>query len=555
MNNINKLKVVSILDEFSYECLKYECNLIQLDIEKWKYQLINEDPDFLFVESAWLGKEGRWRHTVTGENNRMEDLINACNDMNIPTVFWNKEDPIFFENFIKTAKHFDYVFTTDEGCIERYKKILGHNNVYVLLFAAQPKLHNPIDKGKNPLGKVAFAGTWHKKHSQREKNMEMLLKPALQYGLHIYDRMYYSRFKYRYGFPDLYQPYIKKPIPYLKIASIYKKYYIFLNVNFIKSSITMFSRRVFELLACGTNVISSYSIGIEKMFSNIVTLCKTEEDVKKYLKFLLYHKELRDRLSIRGQREVFKKHTYRHRMETILEKMGLGYKKREIPGVSIIACINSPNKIENVFSNFERQNYKKKELIIILNNNSMKVEEWKKPYDHVKVFIMNERKSLGECFNFAINKARYPYISKFEDDDYYAPEFLGDLMDAFEYTDAHIVGKQTYYSYVEGSKTLAIRFPNLENQYVNSLCESAFIMKKEIWKQIKFTDMTVRTVKIFFEDCIKSGKKLYSVDRFNYVYMKSPLINEYISKIEDEEFLRKCKIIRNIDNYIKHITV
>jgi spore maturation protein CgeB len=547
VNTINKLKVVSIVDEFSYECLKYECNLIQLDGEKWKYQLINENPDLLFVESAWLGKGGKWVRRITGEkeNNIMEDLINTCNEMNIPTVFWNKEDPIFFENFIETAKFFDYVFTTDEGCIGTYKRILGHSNVYVLPFAAQPKLHNPIDRGKKPLGKVAFAGTWHKMYSEREKNMEMLLEPACKYGLHIYDRMYYSKFKYRYGFPDLYKSYIKKPVHYLKIPSIYKNYNTFLNVNFTKNSATMFSRRVFELLACGTNVISSYSLGIEKMFLNIVKLCRSKEDVKKHLKFLLYDKELRDRLSVRGQREVFKKHTYRHRMETILEKIGLNYKRREIPGVSIITCINRPNKIENVFSNFERQNYKKKELILILKDDSINIEEWKKrekSYDYVKVFIMDEEKSLGECVNFAMDQARYPYVSNFHEDDYYAPEFLGDLMNPFEYTDAHIVGKQTYYSYMEESETLGVEFPNFENQYVNSLCESAFIMKKEIWNQIKFNHINIKTFKMFFQDCINNGKKLYSADRFNYVYMKPQTTSE-------------CKIVRYMGNYIKHIIV
>ncbi|QZY57027.1 glycosyltransferase family protein [Crassaminicella profunda] len=558
----NKLKVASILDKFSYECFKHEMQLISLDINDWENIIISKKPKMLLVESAWEGNNGKWTNKIaninTTNDKTLENLVCTCRKYNIPTVFWNKEDPLFFSYFIESAKLFDYVFTTEEACIEEYKKIIGHNNIYVLPFAAQPKIHNPINRGRISLGKVAFAGTWYKKFPERIKDMKMILKPAFKYNLHIYDRMHHCTKDDNYKFPTTYQSYIKGSLSYEQMIRTYKKYDVFLNVNLVKNSLTMFSRRIFELLASGINVISSYSQGIERMLPGIVKLCKSEEDVNKYLDILLNNKELRERLSIIGQREVFYKHTYEHRIETILEKAGLSYEKKEIPGISIITCTNRIDNIEKIFNNFQRQNYKKKELIIILNNNSMnlkQLENQAKSYNNVKVFQLDERKSLGKCLNFAIKHTSYGYISKFDDDNYYAPEFLGDLMNAFKYTNADVVGKYTYYAYLEGSNTLVVRFPNLENRYVDFLCGSAFIMKKKVWEEIKFTDTTVKTMAIFSKDCVSRGIRLYSTDRFNYVYSKQHSMNEYICEIDDDEFLRKCNIVMYTKNYVPHITV
>ena len=378
------IKVACILDMFSYECLKYECNLIQLEPYNWEKILLIEKPDFLLVESAWKGINESWRSKVAylskSQDKTLENLVKFCKKNKIPTVFWNKEDPYHFQLFIPAARLFDYIFTSDVSCVERYKETLGHKHVYVLPFGAQVKIHNPIDKDKEKIGEIAFAGTWYNNgHFTRRKNMEIILKPALKYNLHIYDRNYNSNINSNYRFPYIYQLHNKGCIPYKQMIKVYKKYNIFLNVNSMDDSLTMFSRRVFELLACGTNVVSSYSLGIKNMFSGIVKLSRNEEDTRKYIELLLNDKELRDRLSLRGQREIFRKHTYTHRFQSILDKIGILYKKKCNPGVSIIiTTTNKSNNTNMLFENYKRQQYENKELIIILHNNTMNLELYQK---------------------------------------------------------------------------------------------------------------------------------------------------------------------------------
>lgn len=562
-SEILKLKVACILDEFSYEWFSYECNLIQISPNNWKDTLIKEKPDLLFVQSAWHGYKGMWRRKINNldvkKPSELKDLVDYCKQNSIPTVFWNIEDPYHFQAFIESAKLFEYIFTTDENSIPKYKKILGHDNVYVLPFAAQPKIHNPIGKDKEELGKIAFAGTWYKMgHEDRKKDMEIILKPALNYNLHIYDRMLNYNLNDSYKYPQIYRPYIKGSCIYGEMNLVYKKYPIFLNVNTVQDSPTMFSCRVFELIACGTNVISGYALGIEKMLPGIVKLCKTKEDTIKYLDMLINSKQIRERLSLLGQREVFNKHTYTQRFETILDKVGVKNKNSNISGVSIITCANGFRYINNVFDNFQRQGYEKKELIIILNNNNMNLEAWKEKaegYDNVKVFQLDESKSLGEYLNYGTDKANFGYISKFSEDDYYAPEFIGDLMNAFKYTDADIVGKHTYYLYLEKSKTLAIISPNLENCYVKFLSISAMVIRKKVFNEVKFIDKSAGCYTDFFNRCIEKNIKLYSADRFNYVCIMNPSIDEQTWEIRDDKSSEKCKIIGRVDNYKELIIV
>jgi spore maturation protein CgeB len=97
-------------------------------------------------------------HTL---DNPLEALVDYCNARGVPTVVWNKEDPPNFEHFIDAAAKFNYVFTTDANCIERYHERLGHGRVGALPFAAQPAIHNPIGKVESDEYEIAFTGTWY----------------------------------------------------------------------------------------------------------------------------------------------------------------------------------------------------------------------------------------------------------------------------------------------------------------------------------------------------------------------------------------------------------
>ncbi|MDR4427386.1 hypothetical protein FOR95_28840, partial [Bacillus anthracis] len=82
---------------FTTASYKEECELITFKPENWLEVLNHNMPDLLMVESAWQGNGGTWNKRVGyyGEENMQPlfALLKWCNENNIPTVFWNKEDP------------------------------------------------------------------------------------------------------------------------------------------------------------------------------------------------------------------------------------------------------------------------------------------------------------------------------------------------------------------------------------------------------------------------------------------------------------------------------
>ena len=384
--NINKLEVnnpsiniACILDEFSYNCFKYEANFHQLGTKDWKAIIDKIKPDFLFVEAAWEGKNNEWIGKIVNLSKKKDStlvyLVDYCKLNNIPTVFWAKEDPYDFHMFIDSAKLFEYIFTTDKNCINIYQELTGNENVFLLQFAAQPKLHNPIDKDKNKKGDLLFAGGWYSKFPSRVNETNYLLDAGSKYNLTIIDRFSNSN-DVKNSFPNKFKPFIQDNISYFDMVNGYKNYKVLLNVNADATSPTTFLRRVYEVLASGIPIISSYSLGIENAFKDIVQLVNNYKETDESIKDLLNDQEYRDRLGLLGTRIVLNNYTYSHRFNYILKTIGINNICDLEHGVSVITCTNRLNSLDNILSNYQSQLYLKKELIIIINNNLIPAFIW-----------------------------------------------------------------------------------------------------------------------------------------------------------------------------------
>ena len=269
------LRVGVIMDEFSLLAWGEEFTIVPiLPGEESKLQSL--ELDLFLVESAWDGNGGAWKYQLTGgaaPSTALSVIVEQCKQLGIPTAFWNKEDPPHFEDFLDTARLFDFVFTSDVNLVGAYKQALGHDRVWPLSFAAQPAIHNPIrtDMPNYQKGDVAFAGMYFAhKYPERREQMEMLLGGAMDASGHLEDGLrIFSRFEgkdERYLFPQPFSQRVVGSLPYEKMIAAYKNFKVFLNVNSVVDSPSMCSRRVFELLASGTPVVSTWSKALEVTF-------------------------------------------------------------------------------------------------------------------------------------------------------------------------------------------------------------------------------------------------------------------------------------------------
>lgn len=552
-SQVSNLNVACILDQFSYDCFKYECNLQYLAKNTWKEQIEKFNPDFLLIESAAGGIDGSWTGELVflekKDKNSIRELVEYCKSQNIPTVFWNKEDPPNYKLFIEAAKLFDYIFTTDADCISAYRRDVKHNRVYCLPFAAQPLIHNPIDiyKYKDEKYNVAFAGSWYgARHFERQVESKMLLKGAVKHNVHIYDRFFTNDDTQsdKLKFPIEFRKHIVGSLSYKEIVKAYKLYNVFLNVNIVKHSPTMFSRRVFELLASGTNIVSTYSKGIHYMFSEIIPICFTEDEVSGVLNFLLKNELIRERLAVLGIREVHEKHTYRKRLESVLEKLDLLHKIKTEKYLSIISYVKSVEELNNVIKNFNSQLWEQKELILVSNTLEGIVNKEK----NISFYYCPEFTSESECLSFGIDQTKGDYLCFFTPDSYYSPYFVMDMMHASYYSQAEIIVKNTYFTYFSDNKVLFVSNPNQEYQFVHSINYKACVIKKKILEGFKSFSKDITG---YLDDLIlDSNIKVYSSHKYEYA-----LVMEGSNEKRMLQSLESGNIVCFTDDFISHVKV
>lgn len=102
-------------------------------------------------------------------------------------------------------------------------------------------------------------------------------------------------------------------------------------------------------------------------------------------------------------------------------------------GISIIVCASNYDFADRIFDNYIRQDFMKKELIIIVRNNYDDFDEWicrSGQYPMTRVYQQNESKSIEECLDYCIEQSVFDYIVIFEENHYYdAGHVLNSIQD------------------------------------------------------------------------------------------------------------------------------
>ncbi|MBH3453568.1 glycosyltransferase [Pseudomonas monteilii] len=434
----SRLKVACVMDEFTFGSYRYECDLMQLTPANWKAELEGFRPELLFIESAWRGKDELWGSKVGHNSQELQDILNWCRQNKVPTVFWNKEDPVHFETFLTTAKQFDHVFTTDIDCIHRYKGALGHDRVYLLPFACQPALHNPIELYERK-DAFCFAGAYYARYPERTRDLGNFVCELPKFRpLEIFDRNF-GKNDANYQFPEEYQPYIVGTLPFEKIDTAYKGYRYAINLNSIKQSQSMFARRVFELLGCNTITVSNFSRGVRLLFGDLVVTTDNGEEMLRRLQLLAEDPLNSDKLKLAALRKVMQEHTYTQRLEYVLSKVTGTVKAQRLPEIVVVGEAQDRQQFDMLRAHLNRQTYSQVRMVIITDAYQSSIVS-----DDPRIVVLKpaqlKKSSLGELVG------NTPWVAAFVPGDYYGPNYLLDLALATRYSRAQVVGKAAHFT-------------------------------------------------------------------------------------------------------------
>lgn len=550
-----------ILDEFSLAAWTPELNLVQVtpgaDLPAM---------DFLLVESAWAGSGGAWKYQLVGEHapsQELQDVIATCRERGVPTVFWNKEDPAHFEDFRETAALFDFIATTDSGKVSDYKQLFPNAHVFVLPFAAQPALQNPARNDvPETAGDIAFAGTYFRhKFKQRREQMDLLLGAAHRISQQseakftIFSR--HAGGDAKYQFPSKWSKHVVGSLPYPEMLSAYRAFKVFLNVNSVVESPSMCARRIFEIAASGTPVVSTESAALRNFFTaEEVPSVRSSDDAELVLRSLLTSELLRRRTTQLALRRVWEEHTYRQRARVIVRELGLGEGEGELPLVSVICSTNRDFELSHLLDQVAAQTYQRVELLVLGHgveiDSSFARRAEAAEIEGVQVLHRTSQTSLGECLNALVEAANGEIVAKFDDDDFYLPNYLRDQVNTLVNMNADVVGKGSIYFYLPGPNLIARRWKHQEHIWRNFVAGATLVGWREVFADTPFADRTKGEDSDFLLRLERKGRKVYSADSFNYLCIRGN--TEHTWAISDAEILANAEV-ETFGMNVKHVEV
>lgn len=419
-DSLKKLKVAAIMDAFTLGNFRTECDLLEVTGDNWYNELEQFKPDLFFLESAWEGKNKSWYKKIANGSKELYDLTTYCHTKGIPVIFWNKEDPVYTDVFMSAASCADYVFTTDFDCVERYKRTLQHNNVYMLHFSAQPLVHNPVEMHDRK-DKFCFAGAYYHRYKDRSRVFDAFADAFEKgKGLEIFDRNLGSA-RPEHAFPQRYNKMIVGTLKPDDIHIAYKGYNYGINMNSVSQSQTMFARRVYELLASNTVSVGNYSRGVKNLFGDLTVATDSADTMQKQLDKYCGTAENYRKYRLLGLRKVLSEHLCEDRLGFIAECVFGKDMKQPLPLITVVSSASSDEEKARVSASFEKQSYKNRKLV-----------------------FLNETEYKNEG----------GFVAAFSANDYYGENYLLDLALSVRYSSAEGFGKVHYYSKTESGTQL-----------------------------------------------------------------------------------------------------
>ncbi|MEN6391504.1 MAG: glycosyltransferase [Syntrophomonas sp.] len=272
----------------------------------WQQKLENFRPDCVFTDGGW----GIFGHLFPYLHNRR-----------IPHIYWAIEDPPFFDILsLDYAKNSLYVFTTCRETIERYRQ---HGiRAHLLPFGFHPRYyHQDLPDPRFPYDAV-FIGNNYDFSVERLQGYRIILEPLMQAGYNIKifgNEWWLDQSRPFYIDPSFYGGYM----PSEDLGRVCASVPMVIGIHSVLSSSTMLSMRTFEVLGCGGFHLTQYTPAVQNYFSNHQDLVwtKSSKETLDLMQYYLSRPEKRQKIARQGQFKVFLKHTYRHRVELILELM------------------------------------------------------------------------------------------------------------------------------------------------------------------------------------------------------------------------------------------
>ena len=215
-------------------------------------------------------------------------------------------------------------------------------------------------------------------------------------------------------------------------------------------------------------------------------------------------------------------------------------KVKKYPKVSVVLSTVRPDDLTSILSQIKLQTLKNFELAIGLHGiqlnakHKVLISELNNREVQVKVEKYAKTASLGSILTDLAGKTSGDYVAKMDDDDYYGPEHLRDLVDVIVDKGADAVGRAMNYVYLEPLDLTVRRFGVQGTQAVEIwsdwVCGGTILVSRIAGESAGwFGNGTTAVDRYLLGRITENGGKIWRTFGAGYIYRRSFTFHTYVT--------------------------
>jgi glycosyltransferase involved in cell wall biosynthesis len=452
----------------------------------------------LLIEPSTLGRLG---------DVDLGSAVAAFREVGVPVVL-----------FARVAEHVDLALVADVDVVMVEDPVVaglarsrvGDDRVFGVLPSVDAAVFNPVDWQRDPAGGVGLFVSYPPR--ELDLSGERWLFDACGSDLDVFVSS-------SSALPAWLQGRVRGALEGL--GEVAKQYRVAVESPLLHRSEAEFVRRVLQLVAVGTPVVTTGSALLaevsDSVDSELVVVVSSPDEAAEALDGFLSDSLYRERFSVGARREVLGLHTHRQRFEELLGRLDAPVLPPE--RVSIVFSTNRPGYLEHAYGNIRSQDWVDKELITVLHGDGFDlgvVERLNATLDFpVTVVEAPQHWTLGDCYNAAIDAATGDYITIMDDDDYYGEHHITDLVLAHRYSNADIVGKMVDYFYLADLEVTVARDTGATERFTKHVGGATMLLSRDLARLLRFERISLGVDKSFYGRALWRGRTIYSTHPFN----------------------------------------
>lgn len=223
------------------------------------------------------------------------------------------------------------------------------------------------------------------------------------------------------------------------------------------------------------------------------------------------------------------------------------------PTVSIVVATHRSDFLEHVFAQVRGLSYPRLELVFGLHGaqvDAARAAELAADLPFPVTFVhVDASATLGEALQRCSDRAEGALITKMDDDDYYGPEHIWDLVLARQYSGAEVVGKTLDWIHLVSSDVTVFRPTYPAEKYADFVAGGTMLISRADLAEVGGWRPVPRSVdRALLDRVLGGGGLVYRTHGLGYIYVRRS--SGHTAAVKDEHFLKK--VAHTHDGLLRH---